>query len=56
MKNIAKKKPVQPQAKPHEPATAFPSERIPSIRRVMMPRDTNAFGDRKSTRLNSSHQ
>jgi len=26
------------------PAPAFPRDRIPSIRRVMMPRDTNAFG------------
>jgi acyl-CoA thioesterase YciA len=25
-------------------APAFPRDRIPSIRRVMMPRDTNAFG------------
>jgi len=27
-----------------EEAHPFPRERIPSIRRVMMPRDTNAFG------------
>ena len=27
-----------------EPPHVFPAERIPSIRRVMMPRDTNAFG------------
>lgn len=32
-----------PPPEPELPHT-FPAERIPSIRRVMMPRDTNAFG------------
>ena len=41
-----KKKP-SPKPAPAAPAPEvhpFPRERIPSIRRVMMPRDTNAFG------------
>jgi len=33
-----------PPTPPDEPPHVFPAERIPSIRRVMMPRDTNAFG------------
>jgi acyl-CoA thioesterase YciA len=37
-----------PRSKPKPPAPedppTFPRDRIPSIRRVMMPRDTNAFG------------
>jgi len=33
-------KPPPPEPELH----VFPAERIPSIRRVMMPRDTNAFG------------
>jgi acyl-CoA thioesterase YciA len=38
------KSPARPQSQVPEDALAFPRERIPSIRRVMMPRDTNAFG------------
>jgi acyl-CoA thioesterase YciA len=44
------KKPKGPPASPERPATSVPTEaefprhQIPSIRRVMMPRDTNAFG------------
>ena len=35
----------QPQPAPEKPAAElYPREKIPSIRRVMMPRDTNAFG------------
>lgn len=35
-----------PQTEPSSPLEGppYPSDRIPSIRRVMMPRDTNAFG------------
>lgn len=35
---------AQPDLPDHEDAHTFPRHRIPSIRRVMMPRDTNAFG------------
>ena len=38
------KSPARPQSQVPEDALAFPRERIPSIRRVMMQRDTNAFG------------
>lgn len=35
---------ARPSPPDREDAHAFPRHRIPSIRRVMMPRDTNAFG------------
>lgn len=37
-----KKRPVK--ADPASAAPVYPRDQIPSIRRVMMPRDTNAFG------------
>jgi acyl-CoA thioesterase YciA len=37
------KKPAK-SARSDDPAAVYPSGQIPSIRRVMMPRDTNAFG------------
>ena len=39
-----KKNPKSAPAAPPPAVHTFPRERIPSIRRVMMPRDTNAFG------------
>jgi acyl-CoA thioesterase YciA len=44
MKSKKKPSPKPAPAPPAAEAPAFPRERIPSIRRVMMPRDTNAFG------------
>lgn len=42
---MKKKKSSTPATSPAtEAAHVFPRERIPSIRRLMMPRDTNAFG------------
>lgn len=38
------KKPPTPPTPATEPEHVFPRHQIPSIRRVMMPRDTNAFG------------
>ena len=38
------KKPPQVKPKVQGPEARYPRDQIPSIRRVMMPRDTNAFG------------
>jgi len=38
------KKPSHPEPVASLPEVRYPREQIPSIRRVMMPRDTNAFG------------
>lgn len=38
------KKPPQSEPSAVPPGAPYPRDQIPSIRRVMMPRDTNAFG------------
>lgn len=44
MKKNSGTRPAAPVARAVEPPAVFPRDQIPSIRRVMMPRDTNAFG------------